>query len=112
MKPTGHYYPPARQNVYYGRELKETLLEICRAKDAQNILFVTNSSLSGSDLSEKILVVLNNFSLYKLMGLKAHSPQSDVQRVSKAIRKGRQSVLLLINRGGNVRFIAVRLGKG
>tara|TARA_B100000029_G_scaffold510071_1_gene600721 strand:- start:751 stop:2259 length:1509 start_codon:yes stop_codon:yes gene_type:complete len=32
--------------------------------------------------------------------------------VSKAIRKGRQSVLLLINRGGNVRFIAVRLGKG
>ena len=32
--------------------------------------------------------------------------------VSKAVRKGRQSVLLLINRGGNVRFIAVRLGKG
>ena len=32
--------------------------------------------------------------------------------VSKAVRKGRQSVLLFINRGGNVRFIAVRLGKG
>ncbi|MEC9248405.1 MAG: iron-containing alcohol dehydrogenase [Pseudomonadota bacterium] len=98
MKPTGHYYPPARQNVYYGRELKETLLEICRAKDAQNILFVTNSSLSGSDLSEKILVVLNNFSLYKLMGLKAHSPQSDVQRVNKAIRKN--SIDLVVAFGG------------
>lgn len=98
MEPTGHYFPPARQNVYYGRELGETLVEICRAKGAQNILFVTNSSLSDSHLSEKILVALNDFSLFKVTGLKAHSPQRDVQRVSESIRN--LSIDLVVAFGG------------
>ena len=98
MKNTGHYYPPARQNVYYGCNLKETLQGICQSQNAQNILFVTNSSLNGTDLSSEILNALDNFPIHQVTGLKAHSPQSDVRKVSSAIQN--HSIDLVVGFGG------------
>ena len=84
---TGHYFPPARQNVYYGLDLDDAIARVSNSTNAKRILFVTNSSLSKSTLSFKILEALNKKCVDQIVGLKAHSPREDVIKVSAAIRK-------------------------
>ena len=98
MKNTGHYFPPARQNVYYGRKLEPTLNEIAQSLGAQNVLFVTNSSLANTTLSSSIVEAVKKFGVYQVTGLKAHSPRGDVTRVCNAIEK--HSINLVIAFGG------------
>ena len=61
---------PARQNVYYGRKLEPTLNEIAQSLGAQNVLFVTNSSLANTTLSASIVEAVKKFGVYQVTGLR------------------------------------------
>ena len=99
MKNTGHYFSPARQNVYYGRKLEPTFTSKKSPNlGAQNVLFVTNSSLANTALSASIVEAVKKFGVYQVTGLKAHSPRGDVTRVCNAIEK--HSINLVIAFGG------------
>ena len=103
MTQTGHYIPPPnRQEVIYGQPVASALAEELARLNASRIVFVTNTSLTGSGgLAESVTSPLGSACVAEVSGIRAHSPRKDVVRLTRTLRDNDADVVVALG-GGSV----------
>ncbi|MFA7666822.1 MAG: iron-containing alcohol dehydrogenase [Burkholderiaceae bacterium] len=96
----GIHLPGLAQTVIYGQPVEHVLADALAG--ARRVALVTNTSLvTGSDLPARIEAVLGERSVARISGVRAHSPRSDVVRVTAGLRDANVDAVIGLG-GGSV----------
>jgi maleylacetate reductase len=102
MSQAGHYTPPPQQHVIYGKPVAEALTDELKRRQAQRVVFVTNTSLLGAGgLGEHVRTALGAACVAEVSGIRAHSPREDVIRLTRTLRDQRADLVVALG-GGSV----------
>ncbi len=102
MSYQGHYSPPPRQQVLYGRPCAEALASELARLGASRAVFVTNNSLAApGQLGPRIRDALGAACVGEVTGIRAHSPREDVIRIVLALQHHHADVVIALG-GGSV----------
>jgi maleylacetate reductase len=87
MAQSGRYSPPPIQEVIYGQDVASALAGELKRRQAERVVFVTNTSLTGpGGLGETVKASLGGACVAEVSGIRAHSPREDVVRMTKTFR--------------------------
>jgi alcohol dehydrogenase class IV len=84
---SGHFTPPPRQAVVYGKPIASALAaELDKLAAARVVLVTTNSLSKSGGLSAHVEAAMGARCTRVVTGIGAHSPRSDVMRIATALR--------------------------
>ena len=102
MKMTGHYTPPPRQEVIYGKDASAVVAAQCERRGVARAVLVTNTSLAGPDgLAATVRSALGAKCAAEITGVGAHSPRADVIRIADALSAADADIVIGLG-GGSV----------